>query len=458
MPEITIPNGFIPRPYQARAMAAYDVGIKRGVYVWARRSGKDVTFMHQICKMAHQRIGTYFHMLPTFTQAKRNVWDAIDDQERRIIDHVFPKALRAGKNFGANETDLKISLRCGSVYQLIGADSFNSVVGSNPVGLVMSEYALIDPRAWMFFRPILVQNKGWAAFIGTPRGYNHFHEQLQIAKREDDWDWSHIDAIEAGTMTQEEIDREVRTGMPEEMARQEYLVDFSAANVGSIVGQRIEVAEKQGRISDDVVFDENAGGIVVSCDIGYRDTAAFWFWQAIPGGFQLLAYDEDNGLDAGDWIERLKLQPLPISKVMLPHDAKAKTMTSKHSVLEQFLQAGFRCAIVPQTRIVDRVNAARSVVNKCRFAKTACAKGLQMLRDWGFKYDEERKDFSREPEHNYASHGGDAFSYGCQSVEEFLATPSAQDRYRDIGHPAAYAFSLDQLHSDREQGSNGRHF
>lgn len=458
MAEITIPNGFTPRPYQARAMAAFDAGIKRGVYVWARRSGKDVTMMHQIAKMAHQRVGTYFHMLPTFTQAKRNVWDAIDDQERRIIDHIFPKEIRYGKNNGTNETDLMIKLRCGSVYQLIGADSYNSVVGANPIGLVMSEYALIDPRAWMFYRPILLQNKGWAAFIGTPRGYNHFHEQLQIAKAEPGWDWSQVDALAAGILTQEQIDTEIRTGMPEEMARQEYLCDFSAANVGAIIGGRIEQAEKDGRISDEVQYDPNAAGIVLSSDIGYRDTAAWWFWQARPDGFALLAYDEDSGLDAPDWIDRLKKQPLPIAKVLLPHDAKAKTMASKHSVLEQFLQAGFKCGIVPQSRIVDRVNAARSVVGKCRFAKTACAKGLQILRDWAFKYDEERKTFSREPEHNYASHGGDSFSYGCQSVDEFIATQNPGDPYRDIGQPANYAFHLEQLYADRDQAIGGRHF
>jgi phage terminase large subunit len=454
VPELSLPNGFEPRPYQARAMAAFDAGLTRGVYVWARRSGKDVTFMHQIAKMAHKRIGTYFHMLPSYAQGKKAVWDAIDDEGRRIIDHVFPRVLRASQK----EDEMQIKFHCGSVYQVIGADNFNTIVGANPVGLVMSEYALIDPRAWMFFRPILMQNGGWAAFIGTPRGYNHFHDQLQLAKREDDWDWSVIDAVEAGYMTRAIIEQEIRTGMPEELARQEYLVDFSAANVGAILGARIERAEKEGRISDAFALDPAGSGVVVSSDIGYRDAASFWFWQAIPGGFQLLGYDEDTGLDAADWVERLRAQPLPIAKVLLPHDAKAKHMSSRHSVLEQFLQAGFSCAIVPQTRIVDRVNAARSVINRCSFARSACAKGLQMLRDWAFKYDEERKTFSREPDHNYASHGGDAFSYGCQSVMEFEQAPSPQDRYRDIGHPAAYAFNLEQLYEDRAVATGGRHF
>jgi hypothetical protein len=95
---------------------------------------------------------------------------------------------------------------------------------------------------------------------------------------------------------------------------------------------------------------------------------------------------------------------------------------------------------------------------KCRFNRTACAKGLQMLRDWAFKYDEERKTFSREPDHNYASHGGDAFSYGSTMMTEFTATPSPLDPHRDIGQPAHYAFHLDQLHQDREEQLGGRHF
>lgn len=454
MAELTLPYQFSPRPYQDRAMNFFDDGGRRGVYVWSRRSGKDVTFGHQACKAAHERRGTYFHMLPTFTQAKRNFWDAIDDRERRILDQCFPKALRTK----TNESEMKIELRCGSVWQLIGADSFDSVVGSNPVGIVLSEYALIDPRAWQFFRPILAQNNGWAAFIGTPRGYNHFHDQLEIAKREPGWDHSVIDAIQAGIMSREDIDEEIRTGMPEEMAQQEYLVSFSAANVGAILGNRIERAEQEGRIHDEVTHDADGAGIVVSSDIGFRDTAAFWFWQPVPGGFALLAYDEDSGLDASDWIGRLADQGLRIERLLLPHDARAKTFTSRHSVLEQFLKAGFNCAIVPQMRIVDRINAARSTIGKCKFAKQRCAKGLQMLRDWAFKYDEEKKNFSREPNHNYASHGGDAFSYGAQMMEAFVRAAPAPDRHRDIGHPAHYAFTLDQLYTDREERFGGRHF
>jgi phage terminase large subunit len=113
---------------------------------------------------------------------------------------------------------------------------------------------------------------------------------------------------------------------------------------------------------------------------------------------------------------------------------------------------------VPKSRIVDRINAARSVIQRCRFARADCGVGLQMLRDWAFKYDDSRKTFSREPEHNYASHGGDAFSYGCQSVDEFASAPNPDDRYRDIGQPASHAFTLEQMYEDRDGAMNGRHF
>lgn len=438
--EVTLPNQFEPRPYQARAMAHFDGGGRRGCYVWGRRTGKDVTFAHETCKMAHERIGTYYHMLPTFAHCKRAIWDMIDDQERRTIHTVFPPALRSGE---PNEQELKIKLRNGSVWQMIGADNFNSVVGSNPVGIVFSEYALIDPRAWQFFRPILVQNKGWAAFIGTPRGYNHFFDQLQIAKREAGWHWSHVTAIEAGTMGAEDIRREIREGMPEELARQEYLVDFAAANVGAILGARIELAERQGRIRDEITWDPDGAGVVVSSDIGFSDSSAWWFWQPRPDGFALIHYEEDHGLDADDWIDRLRKLPYPIARLWLPHDAKSRTFATRHSAMARFIAAGYPVSIVPQSRIIDRVNAARVVIRNAHFNASACQRGLEMLRAWSFKYSEESKTFSREPDHNYASHCGDAFSYGALVLREDSPRPAPVPQTTPQG--AHLVFTLDML-------------
>lgn len=420
--EIRLPHGFAPREYQRKAMAHFDRGGLRGVYCWPRRSGKDLTFVHQTMKAAHRRVGMYYHLLPNHKQARKVIWDAIDNDGQRVIDVAIPHELRES----TNEQEMKIRLKVGSLYQLVGADYFDSIVGSNPVGLVFSEFALTDPKAWSYFRPILAGNGGWAAFISTPRGYNHFHDLLELAKQSHGWNWSHLTVHDTKHMDTATLEQE-RREMPDELYRQEYETDFSAANIGAILGRYLEDAEKEGRVRDDV---EATGPIEISSDIGFRDTAAWWFWEARPGGFALVDYDEDTGLDAPDWIERIQEKGYQIRKIWLPHDAKAKTFQSKHSVVEQFIAGadingrkvrGFgtdRVDIVPVTKKQDQINACRMVAQKCVFNRTRCKAGLNGLRNWSYKYDETRKVFSKEPDHDWASHPGDGFATGAVVMQE----------------------------------------
>src|SRR5690606_9120805 len=72
-----------------------------------------------------------------------------------------------------HQTDMLIDFECGSTWQLLGSDNYDRAIGSNVCGVVFSEWALCDPRAWEFIRPILTENNGWAIFITTYRGRNH---------------------------------------------------------------------------------------------------------------------------------------------------------------------------------------------------------------------------------------------------------------------------------------------
>ena len=75
------------------------------------------------------------------------------------------------------------SSRNGATWQLVGSDHYNSLVGSAPVGIVFSEYAVADPMAWAYLRPILAANDGWALFIYTPRGANHGKSLYDFARQ-----------------------------------------------------------------------------------------------------------------------------------------------------------------------------------------------------------------------------------------------------------------------------------
>jgi phage terminase large subunit len=194
---------------------------------------------------------------------------------------------------------------------------------------------------------------------------------------------------------------------------------------GAILARWVNQADREGRINDDVLFDPEGTAIEVSGDLGFRDTASWWFWQRKLGGFDLLMYDGDTGLDADDWIPRIQKNILElggkgVGKIWLPHDARAKTFQSKHTSMERFIGAfgAGKISVVPQSKKLDQISAARAVVPNCAFHKSRCEAGLDGLVAWEFEYNEETNIFSREPLHNWASHPSDAFAYGAQIMRE----------------------------------------
>lgn len=439
MPEIVLPNGFEARPPQKRLMGYFDNGGLRAGACWPRRYGKDLTMVHQTVKMMFERPGMYFHMLPNHKQARKVIWDGFDNQGQKILDVAMPRALRED----TNKTEMKITLRNGAIWQLVGSDYYDSIIGSNPYGLVMSEAALSDPRAWPLFRPILAGNGGWAAFISTPRGYNWFHGIMELAKGSDHWFHSHLTVNDTRHIADSVLADE-RAEMPDELYRQEYDCDFSAANVGAIFGKYIEQAEKQGRIGP---VDVRGGEVWVTSDIGYRDKAAFVWWRRMRGGCEIFHYDDGSGMDAEEWITRLRAQPAA-EKLILPHDARAKTFQSKRSVVETFLLDppwdGCEIRVNPQRAKKDSINAGRVMLRNIRISSAdVCKPFLMAMRAYSFKYDEETKTFSSEPEHNWSSHGADAYMEGAAILHEIEPPPPKKSI---IVPPLSGTFSLEQLY------------
>jgi hypothetical protein len=178
MQKIQIPHRFKPRDYQESFLQELDLGKKRAVIVWHRRSGKDKVCFNYMVRNAMEKVGTYFYMLPTRVQAKQVIWDNIDNDGFKMLDHIPKEAVKA-----INGTELKIELVNGSVIQLVPADEFSERgIGTNPIGVVFSEYSVTSPKAWNYLRPILLVNGGWVIFNFTPRGMNHAYNILQIAK------------------------------------------------------------------------------------------------------------------------------------------------------------------------------------------------------------------------------------------------------------------------------------
>src|SRR5262245_28067867 len=154
MSVIEVPYNFSPREYQLPFFRAMESGKKRAVLVWHRRAGKDKTVFNFLVAEMLRRVGNYYYMFPTYAQGKKVIWEGKDKTGFPFLGHI-PKELREGD---PNNTEMKLTLKNGSLFQVIGSDNIDSVMGSNPVGCVFSEYALQDPNGWEYMSPILLEN------------------------------------------------------------------------------------------------------------------------------------------------------------------------------------------------------------------------------------------------------------------------------------------------------------
>lgn len=456
---VTIGSEGWARPYQARVIKYFKDGGKNAFCVWHRKAGKDrvATFIESA--LACKRVGLYWHALPKYEDARKVIWDAITPDGRRLIDLNFPAEIIKRRH----DHDMKLELVNGSIWQPVGADNYNSLVGAFPAHVTYSEFALMDPRVRNFLRPAIAMGGGSELTITTPRGYNHAHDLWQYAKSRDDWYTDLLTWRDTGVYSDETIAEEKAT-MPEALFRQEYECDWSAANVGSILGPYVEEAERQGRIVKDLAYDPDGAPIEISSDIGRRHISAWWFWQPQIGGFHLVDYDEEAGLDAQEWIERLqeRLGNRKLGRIWLPHDARAKTFAAQYSPVEQFLRAFGQehVDISPLTKKLHSINAAQTIIQKCRFNERMCARGLAALRSWAYEWDEERKQFSREPVQDWSTDAADAFCEGAKIMQQRVIAPKKDDRARVfmVGEvdPAFAQATLNDLWREHEQRTGRR--
>ena len=235
------------RPMQQEAYNAFNKGIKRFGLFWHRRAGKDVFGMSVARQQMVERVGSYVHFFPKHVHAKRALWRGVDPRKgAKFIDVAFHDIEEQ-----RNNQDMLIEAYNGSTWALLGSDNYDStVIGGNVVGVVFSEWALCDPRAWDYIRPILRENKGWAMFITTFRGRNHAWQMYESLKENPDW---YIDKrtieqtcdIEGNRIiTDADVEADRRDGMKESLIQQEYYCNPEATSDGAIYGS--EVARLRG--------------------------------------------------------------------------------------------------------------------------------------------------------------------------------------------------------------------
>lgn len=203
-------NGYVPHTKQVELLEDTH---RYKVIRCGRRFGKTVYAVNYIIKEAITKGGDYWFVAPTYRQAESIAW--------RILQKYLPESFISKKN----ETKLELTLTNGSTISLKGSDNPDSLRGVGLDGVVMDEFAFADPYSWTVISPILQDRKGWAIFISTPNGYDHFYKLSQQELTDPDFKSFHFTSYDNPYLDYIELEKE-RLRMSPERFEQEYMAEF----------------------------------------------------------------------------------------------------------------------------------------------------------------------------------------------------------------------------------------
>ena len=414
-----------------------------------RRAGKTVACVNELVARAiysKKKRPRYAYIGPLLKQAKKIAWEYLKE---------YTSGLESKK---PSESELTVRLRHNEAeISIYGADNPDAFRGQYFDGVVLDEYGDMSPSVWSkVLLPTLADRRGWAVFIGTFKGRNHFYKiwrQAQgfdlpqdLAPADYTRDWYHftLKASESGILPASELTLQ-KMQMDEEEYQQEYECNPNAVVKGTYYSRMIANLEQNGQIYASVEWDPDQP-VDVCADLGFTDSSAYWFFQKRPGGLAIINYLEAHSKPLDYYFSELSNSGYRYGTIWLPHDARAKSLQTGRSTIEQFVSAGFPVRIAPHLGIQDGIEAVRLILPLCHF-NSRCEYGVEALRAYKRDWDEDRKVFSDTPYHDWSSHGADAFRYLALVAKE-IRTEDKAERERVIPMPK---IQLEPLFLERER-------
>lgn len=186
---------------------------------------------------------------------------------------------------------------------------------------------------------------------------------------------------------------------------------------GAYYAHSLTVARQQGRIGN-VARDPNMP-VKAIWDIGVRDATAIWIAQFIGREIRVLDYYEAVRQPLATHLEWLRTNGYGSAECILPHDGAKEDALTAIRFEDHIRAAGFEVTTIPNQgkgAAIKRVEAARRLFPSIWFNATKCAAGIDAIGWYHEKIDEAR-NIGLGPEHDWSSHGADAFGLMCVAYE-----------------------------------------
>jgi phage terminase large subunit len=406
------------------------------IIVAHRRAGKTVAAVNKLIREAiacPYPDGRYGLVAPFRSQAKDIAW---------IYLQRFAEPLLAEP---PNESELRVKLQNGAVIRLYGADNPDALRGAYFDGIILDEYGLMREGVWTeIVRPMLADRKGWAVFIGTPKGANAFRKLWRDTSSNTDWFRALIRADTSNIIDADELEDMQEDMSPEEFD-QEMLCSFEAAVRGAYYAEQLRRMDAEGRITH---IDIDRGARVhTAWDLGRRDYMAIWFIQCVGRERRLVDYYENNFQDLAHYAEvihdKKRARNWIYGEHYFPHDIQQHMLDTKLSRLETLRTLGIEATYpLNAHNVMDGINATRRMLDRTWIDPDYCEKGIDHLRNYRADWDEGMRVFKTNPRHDEHSHGADALR--CFSTQYDDPKSVADDgrwrrRYKPGGTPSSWS-------------------
>jgi phage terminase large subunit len=410
-------NGWLPRYHQLPLWRYLRNGGRRAVAIWHRRAGKDEVCLHHTAFSAMNRKGNYAYALPLYSQARKTIWESVNPHTGvRRISEVFPETLIESMS----ESEMFIRLVNGSTFRLIGSDTYDSsLVGTSVAGVVFSEYALANPSAWAYARPVLEENDGWAVFISTPRGRNHCFDIYKHAMKTAGWfaellTVEDTQALAPWQLAEAKAEYRALYGEAGEgQYAQEYMCDFAAGFLlGAFYAHEMSKVRSEGRVCE---VEPLPRPVDRAWDLGIGDDTSIWWFQAVGSQLFILDHYASSGVGLEHYHDVIRQREGERGWIhgtdYVPQDAKIQEWTSGRTRVETMQTMGLRPMLVPRASIDDGINAVRRTLPLCVFHPRCEEGGISALEQYRREWDDEKKSFRASAVHDWTSHPADAFRY-----------------------------------------------
>ena len=418
MTQISLPHNFKYRDYQKPFFRAMHNGYKRAILVWHRRAGKDKCAWNHMVSCAVEKVGIYYYLFPTFSQGRKVLWDGMDEEGFRFIHHL-PKELIIAQN----NSEMKIRLANGSLIQVIGTDNYDSIMGTNPVGCIFSEYSLQDPKAWQYIRPILDENKGWAIFVFTPRGANHAKDLFDMAQRQEnkeEWFCEKLTCEDTKALPKGAIEKARREDTTEDMIQQEFFCSFTMGIEGSYFAKYVEKIKDLGQITN--VPHNTQSRVNTAWDLGYNDSTSIIWYQISGKEIHIIDHYENHGEAFSHYAKIIKDKPYIYDRHFAPHDVNNRTLSAGQSCNDVARELGLDFTVLETLKKGHEqgIEAARGIFPRVWIDESRCKKLIKALENYRQEFDEKRNDYKPRPVHDKWSHSADAFRYLALAVKAYV--------------------------------------